>query len=199
MEDLRPLSYIIISLLYILAMITIVMRIWVRGYSMKSFGWDDWAMASLLVRTNLHSYLRLATDIIRFHNLRSSFLSNKLSCIFLSNLVPGCKWHRLIFPLRLEKLLWFQWDVGRDAKHITWQAYHTSHARSSRVDDDTSQGRYFFVRQNMSCYINSVITSRACCLKNIGTSSCNLLSRCAFFYSSFGYLKRSYFCNFFGP
>ncbi|QYT04923.1 hypothetical protein H0G86_011827 [Trichoderma simmonsii] len=49
MEDLRPLSYIIISLLYILAMITIVMRIWVRGYSMKSFGWDDWAMASLLV------------------------------------------------------------------------------------------------------------------------------------------------------
>ncbi|KAL7782340.1 hypothetical protein V8C43DRAFT_296088 [Trichoderma afarasin] len=49
MEDLRPLSYIIISLLYILAMITIAMRIWVRGYSMKSFGWDDWAMASLLI------------------------------------------------------------------------------------------------------------------------------------------------------
>lgn len=107
MEDLRPLSYIIISLLYILAMITIVMRIWVRGYSMKSFGWDDWAMASLLVRTNLHSYLKLATDTIRFHNLRSSFLSNKLSCISFSNLVPGCKWQRLIFPLSLEKLLWF--------------------------------------------------------------------------------------------
>ncbi|OPB45646.1 hypothetical protein A0O28_0078560 [Trichoderma guizhouense] len=30
-------------------MITIVMRIWVRGCSMKSFGWDDWAMASLLI------------------------------------------------------------------------------------------------------------------------------------------------------
>ncbi|TFB01316.1 hypothetical protein CCMA1212_007083 [Trichoderma ghanense] len=49
MEDLRTLSYFIISLLYLLAMATIGMRIWVRGFSMNSFGWDDWAMSSLLV------------------------------------------------------------------------------------------------------------------------------------------------------
>lgn len=123
MEDLRPLSYIIISLLYILAMITIVMRIWVRGYSMKSFGWDDWAMASLLVSTNLHSYLRL-TDAIRSNNFRSSFLSNKAFCIFFWNLVPGCKWHRRISRLCFEISSWSNEIYGETLRilihrHIT--------------------------------------------------------------------------------
>lgn len=52
MEDLRPLCYGVISALFAIAMITILMRIWVRGFTMRCFGWDDWAMASQLVRGN---------------------------------------------------------------------------------------------------------------------------------------------------
>lgn len=50
MDDLRPLSHAIISVLFVIALVTIPMRIWVRGIAMKSFGWDDWMMASMIVR-----------------------------------------------------------------------------------------------------------------------------------------------------
>jgi hypothetical protein len=49
MDDLRPLSHAIISVLFVIALVTIPMRIWVRGFAMKSFGWDDWMMASMIV------------------------------------------------------------------------------------------------------------------------------------------------------
>lgn len=49
MEDLRPLSYGITTALFVIALITIPMRIWVRGFTMRSFGWDDWMMTSMLV------------------------------------------------------------------------------------------------------------------------------------------------------
>lgn len=49
MEDLRPLSYAVISILFVIASITIMMRIYVRGFTMRAFGYDDWAMASMLV------------------------------------------------------------------------------------------------------------------------------------------------------
>lgn len=74
MADLRLLSYIFISLLYVIAMVTIVMRIWVRGFSMKSFGWDDWAMSSLLVRVNM---------ILSSEDGNST---TQISCIFSSDM-----------------------------------------------------------------------------------------------------------------
>lgn len=52
MEDLRPLSYGVITALFSLATITILMRIYVRWYTMNAFGWDDLAMSSMLVRMN---------------------------------------------------------------------------------------------------------------------------------------------------
>ena len=54
METLQPLSYAVITVLFIIAMITIVMRIWVRGFCLQSFGLDDWAMSSQLVRFQSH-------------------------------------------------------------------------------------------------------------------------------------------------
>lgn len=49
MNDLRPLSYGVITTLWILASITIGMRIYVRAFTMKAFGLDDWAMSAMLV------------------------------------------------------------------------------------------------------------------------------------------------------
>lgn len=51
----RPLAHTIISILFVVTYITIPMRIWVRGVSMKSFGWDDWVMTSMLVRIDTGS------------------------------------------------------------------------------------------------------------------------------------------------
>jgi hypothetical protein len=49
MEDLRPLAYGVITTLFVISIVTIVMRIYVRGYTMMAFNWDDWAMSSMLV------------------------------------------------------------------------------------------------------------------------------------------------------
>ncbi|RFU23570.1 hypothetical protein B7463_g12768, partial [Scytalidium lignicola] len=49
MQDLRPLSYAVISILYVLGTVTIAMRIYVRGFTMRAFGLDDWAMTAMLV------------------------------------------------------------------------------------------------------------------------------------------------------
>lgn len=63
MEDLRPLSYAIITILFVITLITIPMRIWVRGFAMKTFGWDDWLMASMIVR-HYHARLGLKQTIL---------------------------------------------------------------------------------------------------------------------------------------
>lgn len=49
MEDLQVLAYVIISILYGISTITILMRIYVRGFTMRSFWWDDWLMTAMLV------------------------------------------------------------------------------------------------------------------------------------------------------
>lgn len=54
MNDLRPLSHAVISPLFVIASITISMRIYIRGFTMKAFGWDDWAMASMLACLPVH-------------------------------------------------------------------------------------------------------------------------------------------------
>lgn len=49
MEDLRGFSYVLISILYGLSTTTILMRIYVRGLTMRSFWWDDWLMTAMMV------------------------------------------------------------------------------------------------------------------------------------------------------
>jgi hypothetical protein len=50
MDDMRPHSYGVITALFAIAMVTMPMRIWVRGIALPAFGWDDWMMASMVVR-----------------------------------------------------------------------------------------------------------------------------------------------------
>lgn len=49
MEDLQVLSFVLISILYGISTTTILMRIYVRGFTMRSFWWDDWLMTAMLV------------------------------------------------------------------------------------------------------------------------------------------------------
>ncbi|KAG9254481.1 uncharacterized protein F5Z01DRAFT_107874 [Emericellopsis atlantica] len=49
MDDMRPLAYGVITALFPIAMITIPMRIWVRGVALQALSWDDWMMASMLI------------------------------------------------------------------------------------------------------------------------------------------------------
>ncbi|KAL1639130.1 hypothetical protein SLS58_008217 [Diplodia intermedia] len=49
-ETLQPLCYWTITPLFIVTVITTVIRVYIRHY-IKSFGWDDWAAATLLVTT----------------------------------------------------------------------------------------------------------------------------------------------------
>lgn len=52
MEDLRVFSYVLISILYTISTTTILMRIYVRGLTMRSFWWDDWMMTAMMVSSN---------------------------------------------------------------------------------------------------------------------------------------------------
>lgn len=49
MNDLRPLTYAVTTVLFIITLVTIPMRIWVRAIAMKSFGYDDWLMSSMII------------------------------------------------------------------------------------------------------------------------------------------------------
>lgn len=49
MEDLRVFSYVLISILYGISATTILMRVYVRGLTMRSFWWDDWLMTAMMV------------------------------------------------------------------------------------------------------------------------------------------------------
>lgn len=53
MEDLRVFSYVPISVLYATSTTTILMRIYVRGLTMRSFWWDDWVMTGILLSSNV--------------------------------------------------------------------------------------------------------------------------------------------------
>ncbi|KAF5021006.1 hypothetical protein F66182_6937 [Fusarium sp. NRRL 66182] len=48
MDDLRPLSYGVISPLFAIGTASILMRVYVRGVAMRAFYWDDWAMTAML-------------------------------------------------------------------------------------------------------------------------------------------------------
>lgn len=47
-ETLQPLCYWTITLLFIVTVVTTLIGIYIRYY-IKSFGWDEWAAATLLV------------------------------------------------------------------------------------------------------------------------------------------------------
>ena len=48
-ESLQATCYGVVTSFFVLSTITIILRIYSRGFIVKSFGWDDWCMASILV------------------------------------------------------------------------------------------------------------------------------------------------------
>lgn len=94
MKDLRALAHGVISPLYIIATVTIVMRIYVRGFGMRAFGWDDWAMASVLAclpDTDTISSPRVPRTLtMSFLPARYSIPANKRSCTFFCTSVLAC-------------------------------------------------------------------------------------------------------------
>ncbi len=51
-ENLQGISYAVITPVFILATVSIFLRIYSRAVVLKAFDWDDWAMAALLVGYN---------------------------------------------------------------------------------------------------------------------------------------------------
>lgn len=48
--NLQTVCYPLANILFALGTISILLRIYSRAVIVKSFGWDDWAMTSILVR-----------------------------------------------------------------------------------------------------------------------------------------------------
>lgn len=53
LNSLKGLSELVATTFFVLATITIVLRIYSRAWVVMSFGWDDWCMVSILVRHDL--------------------------------------------------------------------------------------------------------------------------------------------------
>jgi hypothetical protein len=52
LESLQPISYAIVSVFFFVSTSTILLRVYARGYLVRSFGLDDWCMFSILVSPN---------------------------------------------------------------------------------------------------------------------------------------------------
>ncbi|KAG6365789.1 hypothetical protein INS49_007400 [Diaporthe citri] len=63
MEDLRIFSYVLTSILFTISTTTILMRIYVRGLTMRSFWWDDWVMTAML-------FFNTAQQVISYYLFR---------------------------------------------------------------------------------------------------------------------------------
>jgi hypothetical protein len=49
LDSLQPIGYAITTIFFMLSMTTILLRTYTRGFIVKSFGWDDWCMATILL------------------------------------------------------------------------------------------------------------------------------------------------------
>ncbi|CAG9957042.1 unnamed protein product [Clonostachys rosea f. rosea IK726] len=123
MNDMRPLAHTIISILFVVTYITIPMRIWVRGVSMKSFGWDDWVMTSMLILfpgqealltfflmkgAGLHLDQVVAEDPGNVTHLLKGLLAEEFYYVTLQFLVKMCF---LLFFFRLSQTRAFVWSL----------------------------------------------------------------------------------------
>lgn len=59
LDSLQTLAFVVITVFFSLATFSILLRIYSRGVVLKSFGWDDWCMTSILVRFHLYLELRI--------------------------------------------------------------------------------------------------------------------------------------------
>ncbi len=77
-ENLQGVSYAVITPVFILATVSILVRIYARGVVLKAFDWDDWTMGVLLVGCSGHRTVR--TELTRLCS--SSTRVSKAFCMF---------------------------------------------------------------------------------------------------------------------
>jgi hypothetical protein len=94
MDDLRPLSYGIITILFVLATVTILMRIYIRWYTMCVFTIDDMAMSAMLVR--LSSCLLLVIELRTFKHILTHPSSGIQQFSASPSLLPSRIWQRRV-------------------------------------------------------------------------------------------------------
>lgn len=82
MGDLHIFSYILISIMYGISTTTIMMRIYVRGLTIRSLWWDDWVMAAMLVSSSERDTVtwacqkrRLELICVKFFNTAQQVIS----------------------------------------------------------------------------------------------------------------------------
>lgn len=63
LHELKSYDMLAISAVFLaLSAITVVARIYVRGWMIRSFGWDDWLMMVTWVSTDLYMFLEYDSD-----------------------------------------------------------------------------------------------------------------------------------------
>lgn len=94
-ENLQGISYAVITPVFILATVSIFLRIYSRAVVLKAFDWDDWAMAALLVG----SPLRLRFFIQLTNLCSSSTQASRLFYMFSFTLMLESEskpcWHQM--------------------------------------------------------------------------------------------------------
>ena len=68
MESIQTLTFVVITIFFTLATISILLRIYSRAVLTKGFGWDDWCMTSVLVHFPSLSVGDLVTNNRQFFN-----------------------------------------------------------------------------------------------------------------------------------
>ena len=53
-ESIQGIAYGVATSFFVLATATTLLRVYSRGWVVKSFGWDDWCMVSILVRYSVY-------------------------------------------------------------------------------------------------------------------------------------------------
>jgi len=87
MVDLQAACYGIVSTFFVASTITILLRIYSRGFVVKSFGWDDWCMTAILVRPVFIDDQQ--ADLLTC--ISSSTVDNKYFCTTSSIMAVDCK------------------------------------------------------------------------------------------------------------
>jgi len=49
-ENLQPVAYAVATIIFVVTVISSLLRFYARAYIVKDFGWDDWVMVSIFVR-----------------------------------------------------------------------------------------------------------------------------------------------------
>ncbi|KAJ0106886.1 hypothetical protein J7T55_014962 [Diaporthe amygdali] len=97
MGDLRIFSYMLISIMYGISTTTILMRIYVRGLTIRSLWWDDWVMAAML-------FFNTAQQVISY-----VLFSHGAGLNMAEVMTSHPEWLPVILKWNLVNQFWYTW------------------------------------------------------------------------------------------